>query len=108
MAYGRPALGYIVCINLLGALTIMIWMKDKLLLVLFVLLGITLFSWGLNFSIALDEKSFGVALLVLAFLKVRLIVVHYMESSKAILPLRIAVESWVFGTGLATIILYLQ
>lgn len=82
--------------------------RDKLFWVLLILLSITLLSWGLSYSAVLDKKVFGALLLALAFLKVRLIVVHYMEANRAVLPLRIAYESWIIGVGLMTIVLYLR
>lgn len=101
-------MGGVVCVDLLGALEMMELSKDKLFWILLLLLSITLLSWGLSYSAALNEKNFGALLLVLAFLKVRLIVVHYMEANRAVLPLRIAFESWVIGVGLMTILLYLR
>jgi len=80
-------------------------LKNKLFLVLMVLFGLTLLSWmGLN-HLNIDERIAGVLILIIAFIKVRLIIVHYMELPKTFLPLRLAFEAWIFLTGVVTIAL---
>jgi hypothetical protein len=79
--------------------------KNKLFLVLMVLFGLTLLSWmGLN-HLNIDERIAGVLILIIAFIKVRLIIVHYMELPKTFLSLRLAFEAWIFLTGVVTIAL---
>ncbi len=76
--------------------------KDKLFLVLIALLGMTLMSWLLISSTNLGEKSLGVMILLLAFLKVRLIAIHFMEAAMAHRLVRIAFDAWgvVVGGGI--------
>jgi len=81
--------------------------KDKLFLVLITLLGITLLSWFLVFAINLEPHIIGVILIIFAVVKVRLIIIHYMEANKAYLPIRIAFEAWVIVVAGITITLYL-
>ena len=84
-------------------------LKDnKLLLILLILLGITLCSWLLSVFTLAKGKALGVIILVFAFVKIRLIIIHYMESNRAILPVRIAFEAWVLIAGLGIIGLYLS
>jgi hypothetical protein len=46
-------------------------------------------------SAVVDAHLAGTAVLLLAFLKARLIGLHYMELRNAVLPLRILFEAWV-------------
>ena len=82
--------------------------KDKLFLVLVALLGITLLSWLLISSVDLEEKSLGVLILLLAFFKVRLIAIHFMETAKAQRLVRIAFETWGVVVGGMMIFVYLM
>ncbi|MDP7068778.1 MAG: cytochrome C oxidase subunit IV family protein [Acidimicrobiales bacterium] len=81
--------------------------KDRLFLVLTALLGLTLVSWLASSSLGLGRQTLGVSVLVLAFVKVRLIIVYYMEASTVCRPIRVGLEGWVFGVAGATIALYL-
>lgn len=45
--------------------------------------------------------------MLIAFLKVRLIIIHYMELTKTFFALRIAFETWVVLVACVTIALYL-
>lgn len=82
--------------------------KDKLFLVLAGLLSLTLLSWLILSYVGLEAQTLGVILIILAFIKVRLIIIHYMEAAKAYLPIRIAFEAWVILVGGITIALYLH
>lgn len=83
-------------------------LKDRLFLVLLALLAITLVSWLLVGSGSLDTEVLGALVLVLAFVKVRMIVIHYMEASTVPRPLRLGFEAWVVLVGLMTVALYLR
>lgn len=80
--------------------------ENRLRLVLFVLLGLTLLSWGVQTVSFPEPKWAGLAVLAIAFVKVRLIVVHYMEAKLALLPIRVAFELWVWGTAAMVLALY--
>ncbi len=83
-------------------------LKDnKLLLVLVLLLTLSLCSWLLSAFTLVDGKTLGVMILVFAFMKVRLIIIHYMEANRVILPIRMAFEAWVLIVGGSTIGLYI-
>ncbi len=81
--------------------------KDKLFLVLAALLSLTLLSWFLVRFINIDLKNMGVLLIFLAFFKVRLVTVHFMEIKKADRPVMIAFELWVLVVWGITTVLYL-
>jgi len=83
-------------------------LKDKLLLVLLVLLGITLLSWLLLYGEAASQRAVGGLLLVLAFVKVQLIISQYMELGKARWPVRLALHAWLVLTVGITLMLYLR
>lgn len=84
-------------------------LKDnKLLLVLILLLGITVCIWLLSTFTLVEGKTLGILILVFAFVKIRLIIIHYMEAGRVILPIRVAFESWVLIVGMGTIGLYLN
>jgi len=85
---------------------------NKLLWVLVVLLSLTALSWVAPqlvppTSNAMGSKALGTLLILLAFSKVRLIIVHFMEAGSAYPPLRLAFEAWVAIAGGGTLLLYL-
>lgn len=82
-------------------------LKDKLLLVLLVLLGITLFSWLLMDAAALTPKVTGALLLALAFVKVQVILSQYMELGGAHPAVRMAFGIWAVVSCAITMGLYL-
>ena len=54
----------------------------------------------------LSRGTAAVILLSIAFLKIRLIIIHFMEIGHAALPLRILLEVWVFATFSILLFLY--
>lgn len=83
-------------------------MKDKLLTVLFALLGLTLLSWACIALAHFSPKMLGGTLLLLAFVKVYLIVLNYMEVSAAGPLVRIGFNAWVWLVGAMTLGMYLR
>lgn len=81
-------------------------LKDTLLVVLVILLGITLFSWLLLDAAALTPRITGALLLALAFVKVQIILSQYMELGKAALGVRIAFAAWLIAAYAITMGLY--
>jgi len=82
-------------------------MKDKLFLILLALFGLTLLSWLGSVYLNIEPKILGCLIMVISFLKVRLIIVHYMELAKTFPILRWAFETWVLLVASVTIALYL-
>ena len=76
------------------------------------ILGIaTIFSWSIGSDISTVEpdarQQASLILLVLAFVKARLIISHFMEVRHAPLALRLVCDAWVLGVGGATVGSYL-
>lgn len=61
-------------------------------------------SWAES-SVA-DGRVAGTAVLALAFVKARLIGLHYMELDEAVLPLRLFFEAWIIVVCLALIAMF--
>jgi len=85
---------------------------NKLLWVLVILLSLTALSWAAPqlaplFGKTMGAKILGALLILLAFMKVRLIILHFMEAGSAYPPLRLAFEAWVAIAGGGTLLLYL-
>lgn len=74
------------------------------------LVVMTSISWMLGDSLASKNVVSGhwpvVALMLIAFFKVRLVIMHFMEVATALLPLRIAFEMWVLVVCGAILALY--
>jgi len=56
----------------------------------------------------IDERLQGAAVIILAFIKVRLIILDFMEIRHAPVPLRVALEAWmgVICAALITLLFY--
>jgi len=80
--------------------------KDKLFIVLAILLALTLLSWRMLYSVEMDPKVIGTLLLLLAFVKVQLIISQYMELNQAIVPIRITFWMWTIVVGAISIGMY--
>jgi len=80
---------------------------NKLLWVLVTLLSLTALSWAAPQLLPLSSKALGALLILLAFMKVRIIILHFMEAGSAHPPLRRAFEAWVAIAGGGTLLLYL-
>jgi hypothetical protein len=69
------------------------------------LAGLTGVSWWLG--AALDLRYATVTLLILAFFKVRLVIMYFMEVRAAPIALRLIFETWVVVVCAAVITIYL-
>jgi hypothetical protein len=67
-------------------------------LVWFFLAGLTTLSWILGHEYSATDQLFNhyltVGLMFLAFFKVRLVIMHFMEIAHAPIPMRIGFELW--------------
>ncbi len=72
------------------------------------LAALTALAWwlGLYGGAGSDPRWLAVALMALAFFKVRLVILHFMEIRHAPLPMRLAFEAWVVGVCLLVVGLY--
>lgn len=111
MAYGRPSLDRSVSVDLFGAL-MMNFFKHTINRVWAILIVLTMGTWLLGESYGVEgpaaAKYLTVAILCLAFLKIRLVIRNFMEVKKAVLPLRIILDVWVFGVLSAVLFFYLN
>lgn len=81
-------------------------LKSRETLVWLVLMFITGVSWllGANHNLIGGDSRYGaLVLMLLAFFKVRLVIMNFMEIRHANLGLRLACEAWVLASGLAVI-----
>lgn len=89
----------------------MILLKDRVTYVWLVLFALTLLSWLLADGLAPDTASgvkyLSVSLLALAFFKIRLVILYFMEVLDAPWPLRGLLEAWVVLVFAGMCFLYL-
>lgn len=72
-----------------------------------ILLVLTIISGFLaDGTIELAPTAVTLIIFVIAFLKVRMVIIHFMEIGHAALPLRIILELWALATFAALIFLY--
>jgi len=84
-----------------------IQLKSKFFIVLVALLILTLLSWLTLSFLKVSPEVLGVFMILLAFIKVRLIIIHFMELPKTNLAIRLTFEMWIILTGSTTAVLYL-
>ncbi len=85
-----------------------LWHRNTVVLAVLILLTLT--SWFLGLSQASVEQASiwsGIAMLLLAFFKVRLVIQNFMEVRDAPVPLRTCCDLWVVVASLVTIAAYL-
>ena len=82
--------------------------KHKLFIVLTALLAITGFSWAMTALSVFSQQTLAVVIMLLAFFKARLIIVHYMQVYNSTLLIRLAFEVWLVIAAIGTIWLYWQ
>ncbi len=81
--------------------------KEKPFLVLLTLLALTLMAWLLGSIPALNARMLGTLILVIAFVKARVVIVHFMETHATRRSIRLAFEAWILLVGTITLGLYL-
>lgn len=76
-------------------------------LVWLILVAATLVSWLVGHGVGLsDRRSAGMVIIGVALLKVRLVMLDFMELRNAPMPLRIAVEAWTVVMLAVLVLLY--
>lgn len=70
------------------------------------LLALTACSFVLHDDPGTHERAVGLALLVIAFVKARLILLHFMEAKRAPPAVHAAMEVWVWGSAIAVGVAY--
>lgn len=85
-------------------------LSPHILIAWLVLVAMTVISWylSIDLSVALDQghRLTTSLLFLLAFFKVRLVIMHFMEVSTAPQPLRIIFEIWVLAICTLLITMY--
>lgn len=81
-----------------------LYRRPTLIWLVLVLASVT--SWILGTNHGVDPELATTVVLVVAFIKVRLIGIHFMELNEAVLPLRVIFEAFCLLVGTAVIVLY--
>ena len=81
---------------------------DRITLIWFLLIAATALSWEFGHGLGFGDRyrHATVAVIVIAFIKVRYVFLDFMELRAAPLPLRLMLEAWAIGVGGAIIFLY--
>ena len=80
--------------------------RNRTTVIWLILVAITAISWETSVGHADADRFVTLAVLVVAFVKMRLIGLEFMELRHAPLPLRLLFEVWVVGVGTAIVALY--
>jgi len=65
----------------------------RITLVWLALVAATLISWGFGHGRRMDPRAAGVAVIIIAFLKIRYVLLDFMELRSAPLGMRVAAEA---------------
>jgi len=83
--------------------------RSRITLIWMLLVAATAASWAVGHGLGLHAaRDAGIAVIVVAFVKVRLVILDFMEIRHAPLPMRIAAETWVLLICTAQVVLYLK
>ena len=83
--------------------------RSRITLIWMLLVAATAASWAVGHGLGLHAaRDAGIAVIVVAFVKVRLVILDFMEIRHAPLTMRIAGESWVAAICTVLILLYLK
>ncbi len=66
----------------------------------------TLTSWGLGHGRGLGTHAAGVAVIIIAFVKIRYVILDFMELRTAPLGMRVAAEAWCIVVCSTLVVLY--
>ena len=83
---------------------------DRITGIWFLLIAATALSWefGHGFGFGDNHRHATVAVIVIAFIKVRYVVLDFMEVRTAPLPLRLILEAWALVVCATLVVLYLS
>jgi hypothetical protein len=83
--------------------------RSYITLVWFLLVAATALSWEMGYGVGFDNvRHASVAIIVVAFIKVRFVILDFMEIRNAPLFMRLIGEVWVFVVCSTLILLYLR
>lgn len=88
-----------------------ILIRNWFTLVWLIITGATALSWWLAQGLTTDTHDSSnmwttITVMVIAYIKVRLVIMHFMEVRTAPLPLRLVCETWLLASCSSVIILY--
>ncbi len=66
----------------------------------------TLISWGFGHGERIDPRAAGIAVIVIAFIKIRYVILDFMELRTAPLGMRMAGEAWCIVVCSTLVLLY--
>ena len=66
----------------------------------------TLISWGFGHGRRIDARTAGIAVIVIAFVKIRYVILDFMELRTARLGLRVAGEAWCIVACITLVSIY--
>jgi hypothetical protein len=66
----------------------------------------TLISWGFGHGWKIDARTAGIAVIVIAFVKIRYVILDFMELRTAAIGLRVAGEAWCIVVCAILVLLY--
>ena len=82
-------------------------LRTRITLVWFVLVAATALSWEMGHGVGLhDLRQASVAIIVVAFIKVRFVILDFMEIRHAPIWMRIVGEAWTVLVCAALVLLY--
>jgi hypothetical protein len=84
-------------------------LRSRITLIWFLLVTATALSWEMGHGVGFhDARYAGVAIIVIAFIKVRFVLLDFMELRHAPLFMRLIAETWVVVIGTTLITLFLR
>ena len=84
-------------------------LRTRITAIWFLLVAATALSWEMGHGVGFDDvRHAGVAIIAVAFIKVRFVILDFMEIRNAPLFMRIIAEVWVVVICTTLIVMYLQ
>jgi hypothetical protein len=80
--------------------------SQRITLAWLALLAATLISWGFGHGRGLEAPAAGIAVIVIAFVKIRYVILDFMELRTAPPGMRVAVEAWCIVVCTTLVLLY--
>ena len=78
----------------------------RITLVWLALVAATLISWSFGHGRGIDVHAAGIAVIIIAFVKIRYVILDFMELRTAPLGMRVAAEAWCIVACSTLVLLY--
>ncbi|MBT8340354.1 MAG: cytochrome C oxidase subunit IV family protein [Desulfatitalea sp.] len=80
---------------------------SRVTLIWLILAGATLLSWEMGHGAGFDDIRYAsTSIIAIVFIKIRFVILEFMELRHAPVPVRVAAEAWVVVVGTVLIVLY--